>query len=86
MLKVIKSGFFTTIQDQGRFGFRHIGVPVSGAMDLAAASLANAMLENDEQAAVLEITMTGPVLEFEEETWIAIAGANLSPTLNGSGH
>lgn len=84
MLKVIKSGFFTTIQDQGRFGFRQIGVPVSGAMDLAAASLANAMLENDEQAAVLEITMTGPVLEFEEATWIAIAGANLSPTLNGA--
>ncbi len=84
MLKVIKSGFFTTIQDKGRFGFRHIGVPVSGAMDLTAASLANAMLENDEQATVLEITMTGPVLEFEEATWIAIAGANLSPTLNGA--
>jgi biotin-dependent carboxylase-like uncharacterized protein len=83
VLKVIKSGFFTTIQDQGRFGFRHMGVPVSGAMDLAAASLANAMLENDNQDAVIEITMTGPLLEFEEETWIAIAGANLSPTLNG---
>lgn len=60
-----------------------MGVPVSGAMDLAAASLANAMLENDENAAVLEITMSGPILEFEEETWIALSGANLSPQLNG---
>lgn len=83
MLKVIKSGFFTTVQDLGRFGFRHMGVPVSGAMDQAAASLANAMLENDENAAVLEITMSGPLLEFEEETWIALSGANLSPQLNG---
>lgn len=82
MLKVIKSGFFTTVQDRGRFGFRHMGVPVSGAMDQAAALLANAMLENDENAAVLEITMSGPLLEFEEETWIALAGANLSPQLN----
>ncbi len=83
MLKVIKSGFFTTVQDRGRFGFRHMGVPVSGVMDQAAASLANAMLENDENAAVLEITMSGPLLEFEEETWIALSGANLSPQLNG---
>lgn len=83
MLKVIKSGFFTTVQDRGRFGFRHMGVPVSGAMDQAAALLANAMLENDENAAVLEITMSGPLLEFEENTWIALSGANLSPQLNG---
>ncbi len=83
MLKVIKSGFFTTVQDLGRFGFRQIGVPVSGAMDQASALMANAMLENDDNAAVLEITMSGPVLEFEEETWIALSGANLSPQLNG---
>jgi biotin-dependent carboxylase-like uncharacterized protein len=61
-----------------------MGVPVSGAMDQAAALLANAMLENDENAAVLEITMSGPLLEFEEETWIALSGANLSPQLNGT--
>ncbi len=83
MLKVNKSGFFTSVQDLGRFGFRHMGVPVSGAMDQASASLANAMLENEENAAVLEITMTGPLLEFEKATWIAISGANLSPQLNG---
>ncbi len=82
MLKIVKSGFFTTIQDSGRFGFRHLGVPVSGSMDRAAAHLANAMLENPDEAAVLEVTMSGPVLEFTRDTWIAIAGANLSPKLN----
>lgn len=83
MLRVIKSGFFTSIQDQGRFGFRNIGVPVSGAMDQHAASMANALLENLETDAVMEVTMSGPVLEFSTPTYIAITGANLSPSLNG---
>ncbi len=82
MLKVVKSGFFTTVQDNGRFGLRHLGVPVSGSMDRAAARLANTMLDNAEDAALLEITMSGPTLEFTEATWIALAGANLSPKLN----
>ena len=82
MLKVIKSGFFTSIQDHGRFGFRHLGVPVSGCMDGGAAHLANAMLENTDEAAVMEITMSGPLVEFTKDTWIAICGANLSPKLN----
>jgi biotin-dependent carboxylase-like uncharacterized protein len=84
MLKVVKSGFFTSIQDKGRFGLRNIGVPVSGAMDQHASSLANAMLENEPTDAVMEITMTGPVLEFLTATYIAITGANLSPSLNGA--
>ncbi len=83
MLRVAKSGFFTTIQDKGRFGYRHMGVPVSGAMDQHAASLANALLENSETDAVMEITMSGPTLEFLSPTYIAITGANLSPSLNG---
>ncbi|MBT8280294.1 MAG: biotin-dependent carboxyltransferase family protein [Muriicola sp.] len=82
MLKVKKSGFFTTIQDNGRYGFRHLGVPVSGAMDRAAARLANALLENEEDTAVLEITMSGPILEFTKDTWVAITGAHFSPQLN----
>ena len=83
MLKVIASGFFTTVQDWGRYNYRHKGVPVSGVMDSYSASMANALLENDENDALLEITMTGPKLEFQEPTFIAITGAELSPTLNG---
>ncbi|WP_350288390.1 biotin-dependent carboxyltransferase family protein [uncultured Croceitalea sp.] len=82
MLKVLKSGFFTTIQDNGRYGYRDKGVPVSGAMDMVSVSRANRLLENNLNAAVLEITMTGPTLLFENDTYIALGGAWLSPTLN----
>lgn len=82
MLKVLKPGFFTTIQDTGRFGFRDKGVPVSGFMDSISAECINSLLENEADAPVLEITMTGPTLLFQENTCIALSGARLSPTLN----
>lgn len=82
MLKVLKSGFYTTIQDQGRFCFRHKGVPVSGVMDDLASYRVNTLLENDLNDSLLEITMTGPTLLFEESTFICLGGAKLSATLN----
>ncbi|MBT8298134.1 MAG: biotin-dependent carboxyltransferase family protein [Maribacter sp.] len=82
MLKVLKSGFFTTLQDQGRFGYRDKGVPVSGVMDIKVVRMANRLLENEDNASVLEITMTGPTLQFEEDTFIVLAGAEMSATLN----
>ena len=84
MLKVLKSGFYTTIQDEGRFGYRDKGVPVSGVMDVTVVRTANRLLENDDNAAVLEITMTGPTLQFEEDTFIVLAGAEMSATLNNT--
>ncbi|WP_420322710.1 biotin-dependent carboxyltransferase family protein [Flagellimonas sp.] len=84
MLKVLKSGFFLTIQDLGRFGNRHIGVPVSGALDSISVKWANKMLDNDPNDAVLEITMTGPTLQFEAATYICVTGALLSATLNNT--
>lgn len=82
MLKVLKSGFFVTIQDLGRFGYRDIGVPISGAMDVLSVKKANLLLENDPNAAVMEITMTGPTLQFDEPTYICLSGAHISATLN----
>ena len=82
MLNIIKSGFFTTVQDYGRFGYRDKGVPVAGAMDSFTVSKLNTLLENDENSAVLEITMTGPTLEFEQDTYIVLGGAEMSVTLN----
>ena len=82
MLKVLKSGFYTSVQDLGRFHYRNKGVPVSGVMDQLSVFKANSLLENESTAAVLEITMTGPTLIFEEETYIALAGAVMSATLN----
>lgn len=82
MLKVLKSGFFVTIQDLGRFGYRDIGVPISGAMDVLSVKKANLLLENDPNAAVMEITMTGPTLQFDEPTYICLSGAHIAATLN----
>lgn len=83
MLKVKKAGFYTSVQDRGRFGYRHQGVPVSGACDLIAAGRANSLLENDPDAALLEITMQGPELVFNEPTYIALSGADMEVTLDG---
>ncbi|WP_300025054.1 biotin-dependent carboxyltransferase family protein [uncultured Maribacter sp.] len=82
MLKVLKSGFYTTIQDAGRFHYRNKGVPVSGVMDEISVFKLDSLLENKEPSAVLEITMTGPTLVFEKETYMALGGAKLSATLN----
>lgn len=82
MIKVLKAGLLTTLQDMGRYGSRKFGVPVSGAMDLHSAGYANSLLANQRNAAVLEITLQGPELEFTAATQIVISGADLSPTIN----
>ena len=81
MLRILRTGFFTSLQDRGRFHYRHFGVPVSGAMDQIALDRANALLENDPDAAALEITMQGPELEFTEPTFIVLSGASLEARL-----
>lgn len=83
MIRVHNPGLFTTLQDQGRFGLRDKGVPVSGAMDSRAARTANLLVNNKLDDAVMEVTMTGPELEFEKECAFAISGALLSPELDG---
>ena len=81
--EVVEGGFYTTVQDLGRYGFQRYGVPVSGAMDVYALRLANILLGNDEESAALEMTLIGPKLKFLEDTTVALAGANLAPRLNG---
>ena len=82
MLKVLKSGFYASIQDLGRFGFRSFGVPVSGSMDAYSSQFANALLGNGTFDAVIEMTMVGGTFQFMEPTVIAISGADMRPTLN----
>jgi KipI family sensor histidine kinase inhibitor len=81
---VLRPGMFTTIQDLGRWGFQSQGVPVSGAMDVVSHRVANALVGNDPAAATLEATLVGPELRVEQDTTVAIAGANLSATLDGA--
>ena len=82
MISVLNPGFYTTVQDLGRFGYQKYGVPVSGAMDLNSAKQANVLIGNNEHDAVLEITIIGPKLQFHVHTHICISGANLLPRLN----
>lgn len=79
----IKAGFFTTVQDQGRTGYQKSGFSVSGVMDRRAFILANLLIDNPENEAVLEFTMIGPTLKFTSDTIIAITGGDFSPKLNG---
>ena len=83
MLKILQPGFYTTLQDLGRYHFRQYGVPVSGAMDQGALRRANALLENGPGAAALEITMKGPEVEFSAPTFLVVSGARLEARLNG---
>ena len=75
MLEILTPGFYTTIQDLGRKGFRKYGVPVSGAMDQASAMHANNLVGNAPSCAVLEITLIGPEIRFKQYARIAITGA-----------
>ena len=59
-LLVLTPGSFTTVQDKGRFGFQHVGIPVSGVLDLFACRVANLLVGNPEGSAVLESTIVGP--------------------------
>ena len=74
-MKVVRAGMLTTVQDLGRRGCRHAGVPMSGAMDAVALRIANALVGNEEDAAALEFTLVGPEVEFSEEAWVAVGGA-----------
>lgn len=83
MITIKKPGLLTSIQDLGRYGFQKYGVIVSGVMDPVAHRIANLLVGNDENAPTLEVTLLGPVLEFQEDTLISICGGDLFPTING---
>jgi antagonist of KipI len=74
-VRVLRPGLLTTLQDQGRHGFQRVGLCPGGAMDPVALALANALVGNPLEEAALEITVIGPELEFEEDTLVAVCGA-----------
>lgn len=82
-ITVIRPGLSSTFQDSGRHGHQHLGVPVGGAMDQRAHQLANLIAGNEHDLATLEITLIGPTLRFDAPACISLAGADLSPTVNG---
>ena len=82
-IKFASGGFLTTVQDMGRTGYQESGMSVSGVMDQRSAAIANILVGNDENEAVLEVTLMGPMMEFTEDNIIAVTGGNLVPKVNG---
>lgn len=75
MLEVLAAGTLTTVQDRGRVGWAHLGVPRAGALDAPAAALANRLVGNGPDAAVLETTLGGLAVRTTRPAWIAVTGA-----------
>jgi biotin-dependent carboxylase-like uncharacterized protein len=82
-IKVLAPGLATTVQDLGRPGYYHLGIPLSGGMDRRALRTANMLVGNDEGAAVLEAVFMGPELEFTADAMVAVTGAELPPKIDG---
>ena len=80
--KVHKGGLLTTVQDGGRRGYQRSGMPVAGCIDMHAFQMANILVGNDMNEAVLECTVIGPTLEFLSYAVVAITGGDLTPLLN----
>jgi antagonist of KipI len=74
-ISVIRAGMLTTVQDLGRKGHLAEGVPIGGAADPFALRVANLLVGNTEDSPALEITLTGPELQFPEAAWVAVCGA-----------
>ncbi|MEU1182817.1 biotin-dependent carboxyltransferase family protein [Streptomyces sp. NPDC005820] len=82
-LSVVRAGALTTVQDQGRPGHAHLGVPRSGALDAPAAALVNRLVGNAPGAAVLETTVNGCALRPRSAVTVAVGGAPCPVTVNG---
>jgi urea carboxylase len=83
-LEIQTPGLATTVQDRGRFGYYRFGIPQGGAMDQYAATLANRLVGNGPDAAVLEATYLGPTLTTDEDVVVAVTGAPVDVLVNGA--
>ena len=84
MIEVVEPGALTSVQAaRGRIGWRHLGIPVGGAADAWSARLANRLVGNDDDAALLEVTLLGPTLRFGAGTRVALTGARFVASVDG---
>lgn len=81
-VRVLKPGLLSSLQDAGRRGYAAIGVGRAGAMDAPAWQLANALVGNHGDEAVIECTLIGPTLRFEHAAWIALTGAPIAAQID----
>ncbi|MDJ1434520.1 biotin-dependent carboxyltransferase family protein [Halostagnicola sp. A-GB9-2] len=83
MIEIHEGGISSTVQDLGRSGNYHIGMPPSGAMDSYAHTVANYLVGNEADAATIEMTYQGITATVREDAVIAVTGADMSPSVNG---
>jgi len=83
ILRVVKPGLLSTVQDLGRWGHQASGVPVAGPMDLCSHRLANHLAGNAPDAATIEVTLIGPEVVVDAETVLAVCGADFDLTCDG---
>lgn len=81
-IKIIKPGVFTTLQDKGRYGFQHLGINPSGAMDIVSARIANFIVGNCSNETVIESHFPAPQILFEEDALISLSGADFGAMIN----
>lgn len=74
MIVVLSAGAWTTVQDRGRPGYERFGITPGGPADWFSAGAANALVGNDQDAALIECTLIGPLLRFDRPAVIALAG------------
>jgi len=82
-LKILKAGILDTVQDQGRFGYQHMGVNPTGAMDKQASAMANFLVGNPKNEAVIETHFPSFIALFGEPALIALSGADFGASVNG---
>ncbi|HIW07275.1 MAG TPA: biotin-dependent carboxyltransferase family protein [Candidatus Ignatzschineria merdigallinarum] len=82
-IEILKPGLASTIQDEGRQGYYHLGIPPSGAMDQYSYYGANLLVGNPKNAAVIECTFLAPEMKFNSDAVIAVTGGNCIPKING---
>ncbi len=83
IFEIVIPGAYTTVQDLGRYGYQQMGIPVSGALDPFAFRIANMLVGNEQNQALLEITITGPQLTILADSEVAVTGAEIGVALNG---
>jgi biotin-dependent carboxylase-like uncharacterized protein len=83
-LEILKPGLSTTVQDLGRPGYYHLGIPESGGMDPSSLAAANLLVGNPEGAAALEAVFQGPEIRFDRDAIVAVCGAHMPPKVDGA--
>ena len=81
-LEVLRAGLQSTVQDQGRFGYAHLGVSASGAADNFALRIGNILVGNPKQSAGIEMTIIGDKYRFKSDSYIALTGSEFEAELD----